>query len=461
MRAETRIWVIEEGERLTPCIRTECPEIVVTAVRRDRIAATLHVPHLAVVDATRRPWACSSIREMRNRHPAVPVLAVSSAFTAEPLPEDIDDFVLLPFQPHELRLRLSRLWGEGKPGSGATVDDESIRQIRARYHLDAVVGESAALQEAIRKVPRLGASRATVLITGETGTGKELFARAVHYASARHARPFVPVNCGALPDTLFENELFGHEKGAFTDASAASLGLLNVADGGTLFLDEVDSLSPASQAKLLRVLQDNEYRPLGAQRPIRADVRFIAACNTPLADRVLAREFRPDLFYRLHVLTLRLPTLVERREDIPILARHFLARFAKEEGRPAPRLSAEVIRRLTTYRWPGNIRELESALHRASVLFDGPTLDASSIDLPDSWTPAAAPAPDSPLGIADAVYRFEVQYLADLLADTQGNVTRAAKAAGKDRRTFQRLLRRHGITSEGAAGHSLSRTCAA
>ena len=288
-----------------------------------------------------------------------------------------------------------------------------------------------------------------------------MFARAVHYASARHARPFVPVNCGALPDTLFENESFGHEKGAFTDASAASLGLLNVADGGTLFLDEVDSLSPASQAKLLRVLQDNEYRPLGAQRPIRADVRFIAACNTPLADRVLAREFRPDLFYRLHVLTLRLPTLMERREDIPILARHFLARFAKDEGRLAPRLSAEVIRRLTTYRWPGNIRELESALHRASVLFDGPTLDASSIDLPDSWTPPAAPAPDSPLGIADAVYRFEGQYLADLLADAQGNVTRAAKAAGKDRRTFQRLLRRHGITSQGAAGHSRSRTCAA
>jgi DNA-binding NtrC family response regulator len=189
---------------------------------------TPHVPNLAVVDATERPWACSSIREMRHRHPAVPVLIVSPASTAEPLPEDIDDFVMSPFQPGELRLRLSRLSGEAKEESGAALDDESIRQIRAKYHLDVVIGESAALRDAIRKVPRLGASEATVPITGETGTGKELFARAVHYASGR-AQPFVPVNCGAFPDALFENELFGHEKGAYTDASAAGFGLLSLA----------------------------------------------------------------------------------------------------------------------------------------------------------------------------------------------------------------------------------------
>jgi DNA-binding NtrC family response regulator len=451
MRAETRIWVIEEGERLAPSIRSECPDLVVTPVRPDRIAASSYVPNLAVVDATERSWACSSIREMRHRHPTVPVLVVSPASIAEPLPEDIDDFVVSPFQPGELRLRLSRLWSESQETS-VPPDDESIRRIRAKYHLDVVIGESAALREAIRKVPRLGASEATVLITGATGTGKELFARAVHYASARSARPFVPVNCGALPDTLFENELFGHEKGAYTDASAAGPGLINLAEGGSLFLDEVDSLSPASQAKLLRVVQDREYRPLGAQRPVKANVRIIAAANTPLAERVLAREFRADLYYRLHVLVLGLPALVDRRDDIPILARHFVARFAKEGRRPAPRLSPEAIRRLTEYAWPGNIRELESTIQRALVLSDGPTLDASSIDLPDSWIGSpAAPREDSPLGIADAVYRFERQYLTELLSGAEGNVTRAARIAGKDRRTFQRLLRRHGIAGQMAA----------
>jgi DNA-binding NtrC family response regulator len=446
MPAGIRIWVIEEREGLATHIRRECPDLSVTAVRRERIAVTSRVPNLAVVDASERPSACSSIREMRTRHPAVPVLIVSPAPAAEPLPEDIDDFVILPFQPGELRIRLERL-STAEPEKTGVSEDESIREIRTKYRLDVVIGESAALREAIRKVPRLGASEANVLITGETGTGKELFARAIHYASARGAHPFVPVNCGALPDTLFENELFGHEKGAYTDASAAGVGLLGVADRGSLFLDEVDSLSLASQAKLLRVLQDREYRPLGSQRPLKANVRIVAAANTPLAERVSAREFRADLYYRLNVLALRLPLLTERRDDIPILARHFLERFAKEGRRPAPRLSAEAVRRLMDYTWPGNIRELESAIQRAVVLSDKPVLDAFSFDLPGAWEPESAGVSGSPLPIEDAVYEFERDYLAGLLSRQNGNVTRAAKAAGKDRRTFQRLLRRHGIAS--------------
>ncbi len=454
MRVAFRIWVIEEREGLTPRIRSECPDLAVTAVRRDRIALASRAPHLAVVDGTERPSACSSIREMRSRHPGVPVLIVSPASTGEPLPEDIDDFVMLPFQPGELRLRLLRLSGAEAGKGNEPSEEEAISEMRARYRLDAVIGESVSLHEAIRKVPRLGASEANVLITGETGTGKELFARAIHYASARHARPFVPINCGALPDTLFENELFGHEKGAYTDASAPGIGLLGIAEHGSLFLDEVDSLSPASQAKLLRVMQDREYRPLGSQRPLRADVRVIAATNSSLADRMAAREFRADLFYRLNVLTLRLPTMAERRDDIPILARHFLARFAKESGRQAPRLSAEAIRRLMDYHWPGNVRELESVIQRALVLSDGPMLDTYSIDLPDSFSPPVSASPGSSLPIEDAVHEFERQYLASVLSRHNGNVTRAATAAGKDRRTFQRLLRRHGFGALSAAAAS-------
>jgi DNA-binding NtrC family response regulator len=185
---------------------------------------------------------------------------------------------------------------------------------------------------------------------------------------------------------------------------------------------------------------------------VKADVRIIAAANTPLAERVLAREFRADLYYRLNVLALGLPALVERRGDIPILARHFVGRFARESRRLAPRLTANAIRRLTEYSWPGNIRELESTIQRALVLSEGPALDASSIDLPDCWSPMPEePAADSQLGIADAVHQFERQYLTDVLSGVKGNVTRAARIAGKDRRTFQRLLRRHGIGGEMAA----------
>lgn len=447
MHVGFRIWVIEEGEGLATSVRCECPDVSVTAVRRESIALTSHVPNLAVVDAAERRWACSSIREMRSRYPAVPVLIVSTASTAEPLPDDIDDFVIQPFQPGELRMRLARLSGV-EPENTSLSDEDAIRQIRANYHLDVVIGESAALREAIRMVPRLGASEANVLVTGETGTGKELFARAIHYASARRGRPFVPVNSSAIPDTLFENELFGHEKGAYTDASAAGAGLLGMADGGSLFLDEVDSLSLASQAKLLRVLQDREYRPLGSQRAVKANVRIIAAANTPLADRVSAREFRADLYYRLNVLALRLPSLADRRSDIPVLARHFLARYSKECGKPAPKLSAEAVRRLMDYSWPGNIRELESAIQRAVVLSDAPLLDALSFDLPPSSAPAAVFRGYS-VPIEDAVYEFEREYLAGVLFSQNGNITRAARAAGKDRRTFQRLLRRHGIPGQG------------
>lgn len=347
-------------------------------------------------------------------------------------------------------MRLTRLSGL-KPQFFANAEEHrSISEIRARYRMEAVIGESAALHQAIRKVPRLGASEANVLITGETGTGKELFARAIHYASGRAAHPFVPVNCAALPDTLFENELFGHEKGAYTDASSAGMGLLAVADGGSLFLDEVDSLSVTSQAKLLRVLQEREYRRLGSQRPLRANVRIIAAANAPLAERVAAHEFRADLFYRLNVLAIHLPSLAERREDIPILARHFAVRFARECHVPVPRLSADAFRRLINYPWPGNIRELESTIQRAVVLADGPLLDESVFDLPGSSTPAR-PVVDPSLPIKEAVYEFEREYLTGLLWQQEGNVSRAARAAGKDRRSFQRMLRSHGIAGQSAS----------
>jgi transcriptional regulator with GAF, ATPase, and Fis domain len=329
----------------------------------------------------------------------------------------------------------------GKPAE----EGASIREIRARYRLDGVIGESPQLVEAIRKVPRLGASDANVLITGETGTGKELFARAIHYAGARQGQPFVPVNCSAVPDTLLENELFGHEKGAYTGAFSAGLGLLAVAERGSLFLDEVDSLSLSSQAKLLRVLQDREYRPLGSQHARKANVRVIAAANSPLRELIVSREFRSDLYYRLNVLALHLPTLSERKGDVPILARYFVERYARERERATPSISENAMRRLTEYNWPGNVRELESVIQRAVVFNDGPVLEAHCFELQDSWSSHSTVSVRSSLPIADAVHEFQRQYLVGILSQLNGNVTRAAQAVGKDRRTFQRLLRRHGI----------------
>ena len=446
---ENLVWVIEDREGLSTHVRDECPELSVATIRRENIAAASRFPSLAVIDATEQ-LAAASVREMRSYHPAVPVLVASPTSSEGWLNEDIDDFVIFPFQPGELRMRLTRLSALKPEPANRSQQDNSIAEIRAKYRMEAVIGESAALHQAIHKVPRLGACEANVLVTGETGTGKELFARAIHYASPRRSHPFVPVNCAALPDTLFENELFGHEKGAYTDAGSARVGLLAVADGGSLFLDEVDSLSVTSQAKLLRVLQDREYRPLGCQRPLRANVRIIAAANAPLAEKVETREFRADLYYRLNVLSIHLPSLAERREDIPILAKHFLARFARESQTPVPKLSREGLRCLMEHSWPGNIRELESVIQRAVVLADGPLLEVSGIGRPVGSPPPRIP-PSSALPIKEAVHEFEREYLTGVLFQEEGNVTRAARAAGKDRRSFQRLLRSHGIGRRSAS----------
>jgi two-component system response regulator AtoC len=312
-------------------------------------------------------------------------------------------------------------------------------------HGDCMVGISGPFRRVLARIPLLAASDATVLVTGETGTGKELAARAVHYHSRRKGKPFVPVNCGALPDPLLENELFGHAKGAYTDASAPAEGLIAEADGGTLFLDEVDALSPSAQVKLLRFLQDRTYRTLGSAKSRAADVRIVGATNEDLRALVRARRFREDLFYRLDVLALHMPPLRERIEDIPLLAQHFLGRYGAQSERPKVGLAPAAIRKLTAYAWPGNIRELEGAIHRAIVLGRSETLQPEDVDLPGMDV-----APDPGGGSfreakARAVEQFERSYLIGVLTLHDGNVSRAAREAGKDRRAFQRLLRKHGL----------------
>ena len=352
----------------------------------------------------------------------------------------VDDFVTCPYQEPELFFRVERLL-RAKRAAGRSCG--SLTRPLDKFPL---VGASAAFRGVLEKIPLVADSNHTVLVSGETGSGKEVVARAIHYQGNRRGKPFVAVNCGALPDHLFENELFGHVKGAFTDASSTEKGLIAEAEGGTLFLDEIDALSHAGQVKLLRFLQDGEYRPVGSARMLLGDVRVIAATNADLARKVEAGQFRQDLYYRLNALGLMIPPLRERIEDLTALTNYFLTRFAQQHGQEVRQVSAQAMAKLTAFSWPGNIRELESVITRSLTFSRSMTLHADDIELPLVPTQSN----ESPQLLRDAklntVNAFEHNFLANLLAKYRGNVSRAAKAAGKERRTFQRLLRKHGLS---------------
>jgi DNA-binding NtrC family response regulator len=313
-----------------------------------------------------------------------------------------------------------------------------------------IIGDSPAFRRVLELVGRYAAFDAPVLISGETGTGKELIARAVHYLGARHDAPFIPVNCGALPETLLENELFGHVRGAYTDARGEQKGLVAQAQGGTLLLDEVDALSARAQVALLSFLQERQYRPLGSERMLSADVRIIAATNADLSALIGEGGFRTDLLFRLDVATVRVPPLRERPDDIPLLSRHFLGRYARQYGRPMPLLSAQVCAVLAGHDWPGNVRELENAMHRAVIL----AADELVADLPLGTLARPAPADDRATQCFDGglkqarareIESFERRYLGWLLDRTRGNIAAAAREAGTERRNLGRILKRLGL----------------
>jgi len=325
-----------------------------------------------------------------------------------------------------------------------------------------IVGRSAPMRALFRMLERLRATDATVLVTGENGTGKELVARALHTQSRRAAGRFVATNCGALQDTLLESELFGHRRGAFTGAVGDKPGLFEVADGGTFFLDEVGDMSPALQVKLLRVLQEGVFFPVGAVEPRRVDVRVVAATNRELGTLVARGTFREDLFYRLNVVTLRVPPLRERADDIPLLVGHFLARLAARDGRtktPSP----GVLAALCAHRWPGNVRELEHELERLWVL-GGPSTTLIEAHLSKTIArraidPAASSAPDAEapelessrvdLTLPAAVERLERRMIGDALARTGGNKSHAALLLGVSRRNLIRKVRALGLEATG------------
>jgi len=314
-----------------------------------------------------------------------------------------------------------------------------------------LVGRSMAFTKVLGIVKRIAGYDVSVALYGETGTGKELVARAVHYLSPRSDGPFIPVNCGSLPDTLFENEMFGHARGAFTDARTAQAGLIDQADGGTLFLDEIEALSLKAQAALLRFLQDKQYRPLGSKELKTADVRIVTASNVAAS---LLREqgrFREDLYYRLNIMPLTLPPLRERAGDIEILASHFMQCLRNRYARPDKQLDATVKSWMTSYSWPGNVRELENTLHRAFLLAVDDIIEYEHLyfDEPgsDQLPPAETVLNELPFNEAKAIAinEFEKKYLEVLIQQSKGNVTHAAERAHKERRSLGKLLKKHQI----------------
>jgi DNA-binding NtrC family response regulator len=324
--------------------------------------------------------------------------------------------------------------------------NDIIDSLRGKLAFAALVGRSPLFVEAVRQLPCIAKDRAAVLIEGETGTGKELAARALHYLGPRAGFPFTAVNCGALPDTLLEDELFGHERGAFTDARGRREGLIAQAEKGTLFLDEIDSLTRKAQVSLLRVLQEGRYRPVGSSEERCADVRVVAATNAALEKLVQTGAFRADLYYRLCVFHIHLPSLRQRPEDVPLLAVHFLEKHAADDE-PAAVLSPDALAVLMAYDWPGNVREVENVMIRASRLCQNGRIETEDLGLRTTQPAAAGTASPFQTMKEAAVRDFERSYLRRLMAVHQGNVTRAARAAGKDRRELGKLLKKHHIDS--------------
>jgi two-component system response regulator GlrR len=307
-----------------------------------------------------------------------------------------------------------------------------------------MIGDSPAFLGLKAHIARIAATDAPVLIEGETGSGKELAARSIHYLGARADRPFVALNCGAIPDNLVEAELFGHARGAFTDAHQERAGVVAQANGGTLFLDEIDALSPKAQVALLRFLQDHRFRRVGQDRELFCDARVIAASNRPLASLVAAREFREDLLYRIDILHLRIPSLREREGDAALLARHYLHKICAQYGLPAKRVHPDTLRWLDAQQWPGNVRQLENFIHRNALLCDGPELcmtPPTSSDQDGEHDDGL----DFQRSKAHAIACFEKRFLARVLARTGGNVAAAARLMGKDRRAVGKLIKKHGI----------------
>lgn len=412
---------------------------VSTATSAQSALAKLQIdrPQLVLSDV-RMPGqdGLSLFTEIRSRHPSLPVILLTAHGTipdaVEATARGVFSYLTKPYDAKVLLDKIAQALALGAPHSDEAAADDGWRR--------DIVSRSGRMADLLAEARMIAASDASVLLRGDSGTGKEMLAQAIHRASPRAQRPFVAVNCGAIPEALLESELFGHVKGAFTDAVANHKGLFLAADGGTLLLDEIGDMPPALQVKLLRVLQERTVRPVGSSQSHPVDVRIISATHRDLDAAMAQGQFRQDLYYRLNVVTLTLATLGERREDIPLLANHFLNRLAAKYGRRLSGFAPEALRALIAAPWPGNVRQLYNVVEQVCALATTPLVPLALVQRA-LRTPSI-----QVLTYADAKQRFERDYLVGLLKLTDGNVADAARLADRNRTEFYRLLQKHELT---------------
>ena len=430
--------LLQESENFAKILKEEQPDLILTDLRMPK------------------KDGMSVLKEVKATESDIVVILLTAYGTIKSALEACKlgafDYIQKPFSAEQLRIAVNR----GIKQKRLSDENKYLRsKLKEAYGFSGIIGKSASLREVLKRVKKVSGTDANILIQGDSGTGKELIARSIHTNSERRNRPFVPVDCASLPENLLESELFGHEKGAFTGAHVTRPGIFEYADGGTLFLDEIGELNITLQSKLLRVLQERQVRRVGGRKLIDVNVRIISATNRNLKNSIGEGRFREDLFYRLDVISIPLPPLRERQDDIPLLANHYLKHFSKSCKNEVWGISGEAMELLERYHWPGNVRELQNVMERAVSLTDSEIIAPE--DLPEKIR--SVKSPDAFVFTAGSDYKkakkkwtdsFEKRYLTTLLDRNNGNISKAAREAQINRKTIHRLLKRHRLTEERA-----------
>jgi DNA-binding NtrC family response regulator len=434
MRESLKDWLMEEGYEVGLAASGQEAVAMARKKRWDVILLDLKMPGMDGVETLQRLKG----KEVNTEAEILMMTAYATVDTAvQAMKEGAFDYLVKPFSPDEIEMQIKKIVAHRE----LVLENILLRQkLEERSEYDEIIGKSDAMQKIYDLISQVAPTDSTVLITGESGTGKELIAQAIHGNSQRCYMPFIAVSCGALPDSLLESELFGYEKGAFTGADHAKKGRFELADQGTLFLDEIGDISLKTQVDLLRVLQQKEFRRLGGQEEITVDVRILAATNQDLRKAISEKRFREDLFYRLNVISIHVPPLRERKEDIPLLAEAFIRRYCLELNKEPVKIASSAIKMLMDYNWPGNVRELENVIERALVIGRG--LEIVTEDLPFSRKELATEA------LPKSLRLMEKMHIKKILAETGWNISQAARVLEIDRQTLYNKIEKYHIEKE-------------
>jgi DNA-binding NtrC family response regulator len=432
MRESLKDWLMEDGYEVNSAESGEVALKMAADKNWDIVLLDLKMPGMDGIETLEK------IKEINPDAEILMMTAYATVDTAvQAMKEGAFDYLVKPFDPDEVEIQIKKIVEH----KDLVVQNILLRKkLEEKYHYDEIIGKSDAMQEVFELIDRVAPTDSTVLITGESGTGKELIAQAIHGNSTRCYMPFIAVSCGALPDTLLESELFGYERGAFSGAEHRKRGRFEMADKGTLFLDEIGDISLKTQVDLLRILQQKEFSRLGGEEVIKVDVRILAATNRDLKAAIREKRFREDLFYRLNVISIHVPPLRQRKEDIPLLATAFVQKYCLEMNKEEVKIAPSALKLLMDYDWPGNVRELENIIERALVIGQGQRIEAD--DLPFSRRDGA---PDE---LPKSLKKMESVHIRRILHETSWNISKAARELDIDRQTLYNKIDKYGITKE-------------